>query len=277
MVSTETTQEPAWNAPLLRNPHAVADKRARVRRMFAAIAPSYDLNNRLHSLWMDQRWRRKAVMLAKLQPDDDVLDVACGTGDLTLLFGAALFDLRDRFLRPAQVIGLDFTYEMLPLARSKAGDVTVPNNVAIVEIEPLSWSLRFINGDAQALPFPDASFDLVSIAFGIRNVQETMAAMREFRRVLRPGGRLIVLEFSLPTNPVLRGLYNFYFRQILPRTATLISGDKTGAYKYLPESVNTFIGREQMGAMMRDAGFERVEQFPMTFGVCVCYRGFVKD
>ena len=97
----------------------------------------------------------------------------------------------------------------------------------------------------------------------------------EFRRVLRPGGRLIILEFSLPTNRILRGLYNFYFRKVLPKTATLISRDKTGAYKYLPESVNTFIGREQMTAMMREAGFAEVEQFPMTFGVCVCYRGFV--
>src|SRR5262249_29727426 len=130
-----------------------------------------------------------------------------------------------------------------------------------------------LNGDAQSLPLPDLSCDIVSIAFGIRNVQEPLIAMKEFHRVLRPGGRVIILEFSLPTNPLLRGLYNFYFRQILPRTATLISGDKTGAYKYLPESVNTFIGREQMMAMLRDSGFERVEQFPMTFGVCVCYRG----
>jgi demethylmenaquinone methyltransferase/2-methoxy-6-polyprenyl-1,4-benzoquinol methylase len=91
--------------------------------------------------------------------------------------------------------------------------------------------------------------------------------------VLRPGGRAIVLEFSLPTNRVLCRLYNFYFRQILPRTATFISRDKTGAYKYLPQSVNTFIGREQMMQMLRDGGFEQVEQFPMTFGVCVCYRG----
>ena len=104
-------------------------------------------------------------------------------------------------------------------------------------------------------------------------MQDTFAAMKEFHRVLRPEGRLIILEFSLPTNPVLRGLYNFYFRQVLPRTATWISGDKTGEYKYLPQSVNTFIGRSAMMSMMREAGFERVEQFPMTFGVCVCYRG----
>jgi demethylmenaquinone methyltransferase/2-methoxy-6-polyprenyl-1,4-benzoquinol methylase len=133
--------------------------------------------------------------------------------------------------------------------------------------------VRFINGDAQSLPLAAASADVVSIAFGIRNVADPAAAVREFFRVLRPGGRLVVLEFSLPTNPALRGLYNFYFRQILPRTATLVSGDKTGAYKYLPESVNTFIGREQMMSMMTDAGFAEVEQFPMTFGVCVCYRG----
>jgi demethylmenaquinone methyltransferase/2-methoxy-6-polyprenyl-1,4-benzoquinol methylase len=118
---------------------------------------------------------------------------------------------------------------------------------------------------------------VLSIAFGIRNVADPAAAIREFRRVLRPGGRLIILEFSLPTNPILRGLYNFYFRHILPHTATLISGDKTGAYKYLPQSVNTFIGRGTMMQMMRDGGFQEVRAFPLTFGVCICYRGLVRD
>jgi demethylmenaquinone methyltransferase/2-methoxy-6-polyprenyl-1,4-benzoquinol methylase len=256
---------PAWDDALLRNPHAVADKRTRVRRMFAAIAPSYDLNNRLHSLWMDQRWRRKAVELATVRPLDRVVDVACGTGDLTLAFASELDRLRElampREELAGQVVGIDFTFEMLPIARSKSATR-----------DPQS-AIAYANGDAQALPLADASADVVSIAFGIRNVADPAAALREFHRVLRPGGRVIVLEFSLPTNPVLRGLYNFYFRQVLPRTATLVSGDKTGAYKYLPESVNTFIGREQMMAMMRDAGFVQVEQFPMTFGVCVCYRG----
>jgi demethylmenaquinone methyltransferase/2-methoxy-6-polyprenyl-1,4-benzoquinol methylase len=249
LIQTDPT---AWNDDLLKNPHAVADKRRRVQQMFAAIAPSYDLNNRLHSLWMDQAWRRKAVKIAALKPNDKVVDVACGTGDLTIAFSNALSKLGN----PSRTIGIDFTYEMLPIARSKSASA-------------------YLNGDAQSLPLPDACCDVVSIAFGIRNVADPLAAIREFKRVLRPGGRLIILEFSLPTNPLLLAMYNFYFRKILPRTATLISGDKTGAYKYLPESVNTFIGREQMVGMMTAAGFTSVEQFPMTFGVCVCYRGIV--
>ena len=133
--------------------------------------------------------------------------------------------------------------------------------------------LDFVEANAEALPFADSRFDAYTIAFGIRNVSDPAAAIKEFHRVLRPGGRLVILEFSLPTNAVLRGLYNFYFRQILPRTATLISGDKTGAYKYLPESVNTFISRQRMMDMMTASGFGQVEQHPLTFGVCICYRG----
>lgn len=256
-----TNDTPAWNDALLKNPHEVADKRQRVQQMFAAIAPSYDINNRLHSLWMDQRWRRKAVKLALLKPTDRVVDVACGTGDLTLALARKLNRLATPLAEHLNAIGVDFTFEMLPIAKSK---LAIGNRHLAI----------FLNGDAQALPLDDASADVVSIAFGIRNVADPLAAMREFIRVLRPGGRLIILEFSLPTNRALRGLYNFYFRQVLPRTATLISGDKTGAYKYLPESVNTFIGREEMMTMMRAAGFTPVEQFPLTFGVCVCYRGF---
>jgi demethylmenaquinone methyltransferase/2-methoxy-6-polyprenyl-1,4-benzoquinol methylase len=290
--SLESPSPPAWDDALLRNPHAVADKRRRVRQMFAAIAPSYDLNNRLHSLWQDQRWRRQAVKMARLKPEDVVVDVACGTGDLTLKYAALLGWLLGEPPATGQVIGVDFTFEMLPLARQKAlrrrrkvlserCDPEVMNALrgsgpdgerfcADLLREP---RVLWINGDAQALPLPDACCDVVSIAFGIRNVSDPAAAVREFYRVLRPGGRLVILEFSLPTRRVLRALYNFYFRHVLPHTATLISGDRTGAYKYLPESVNTFIGREQMEQMMREAGFDVVKRKAMTFGVCVCYRG----
>ncbi len=279
-ISTETAEKnsPAWDDVLLRNPHAVADKRSRVQRMFAAIAPSYDLNNRLHSLWMDQRWRRKAVKLAGVKNTDTIVDVACGTGDLTLEFARALVSVcnagaeRYGVVPPRdQLVGIDFTFEMLPLARAKAQGISV----CAGSQTPMSRIVQFLCGDATALPLPDGSADIVSIAFGIRNVNDPATAIAEFRRILRPGGRLLILEFSLPTNAILRRLYNLYFRHILPHTATLISGDKTGAYKYLPESVNTFISRQRMMEMMNQAGFEQVQQHPMTFGVCVCYAGIV--
>lgn len=250
-----------WDDSLLTNPHAVSDKRRRVQRMFAAIAPSYDLNNRLHSFWMDQKWRRRAVQLAALKPGDRVVDVACGTGDLTLAFSNGF---RRANLLPGPILGIDFTHEMLPLAVQKInkGDANLyfPN-------------LYFLAGDAQSLPLSDECCDVTSIAFGIRNVVDPAAAMREFFRILKPGGRAIILEFAIPTNPLFRSAYNFYFRQILPRTATLISGDKSGAYKYLPTSVRTFIDRETMVKMMRDSGFKNVTQFPFTMGICICYRG----
>lgn len=257
---------PVWTDPLLENPHAVQDKATRVNKMFTAIASSYDINNRLHSLWMDQYWRRVAVKMSNVTAGERVVDVACGTGDLTLMFARRLAKLKkksgamgaDLGTKP-QVLGIDFTYAMLPLAVKKAGGIA-----------------EFINGDAQALSLPDASADVVSIAFGIRNVADWGKAIDEFYRVLKPGGRVIILEFSLPANPILRGLYNFYFRRFVPITATLISGDRTGAYKYLPESVNTFISREAMQDRMRAAGFQSVTARPLTFGVCVCYKGVKK-
>ncbi|MCY2951287.1 MAG: class I SAM-dependent methyltransferase, partial [Planctomycetota bacterium] len=179
---------------------------------------------------------------------------------------------------PNQVLGIDFTASMLEIAQEKARKRRLPREFSTMTPgesvpEYASESVSFVCGDAMRLPLADGSADVVSIAFGIRNVTDAGAAMREFYRVLRPGGRVIVLEFSLPENRVLRGLYNFYFRKVLPRTATWISGDKSGAYQYLPESVNTFIGRDRMMGMMREAGFGDVRGFPLTFGVCVCYRG----
>lgn len=248
-----TPNTPAWSEDdLAQNPHAAADKAKRVEQMFAAIAPSYDLNNRLHSLWRDQAWRRAAVKMAQLQPGDVVADIACGTGDLSMAFqhGGA-----------ARVVGIDFTVPMLGVADAKHGKTSGQT--------PLTYQA----GDAMRLPLADASADIVSIAFGIRNVADPAKAMAEFVRVLRPGGRVIVLEFSLPKNPVLRGGYNFYFKHILPRTASLIARDKSGAYKYLPKSVNTFIDRAGMTRLMQDAGLIDIAVKPLTCGIAVCYRG----
>jgi demethylmenaquinone methyltransferase / 2-methoxy-6-polyprenyl-1,4-benzoquinol methylase len=198
--------------------------------MFAAIAGRYDLNNRVHSLGRDQAWRRFAVRHALVIPGDRVLDVACGTGDLT-----------EQFARTdaAEVLGVDFTPEMLEVARRKLSSKP--------EIKP---KVAYREGDAQALDLPDAAFDVVSIAFGIRNVADPARAIREFSRVLRPGGRL------------------------MPRTATLISGDRSGAYRYLPRSVGAFMPREAMMGLLESGGFERVTATPLTLGICVCYRAF---
>jgi demethylmenaquinone methyltransferase/2-methoxy-6-polyprenyl-1,4-benzoquinol methylase len=245
----------AWGDRELVDPHARADKPERVRRMFAAIAGSYDLNNRLHSCGIDQAWRRRAVRLSRVKAGDHVLDMACGTGDLTALYARS---------GASRVVGGDFTPEMLDIARTKQA-----------AIGSGASKVTYVEADAMALPFDDASFDVLSIAFGIRNVASPGVALAEFRRVLRPGGRLLVLEFDRPRNGVIRALNDFYTRQIMPRTATLISGDRSGAYRYLPRSVGTFMRREEMIEAIRAAGFSDVDATPLTFGVVVCYRGFV--
>lgn len=250
-MSTQPPTERAWGENELANPHARGDKAERVRSMFSAIAGSYDLNNRLHSGWRDQAWRRYAVSAAEVKPTDVVLDVACGTGDLTRAFAEA---------RPAKVTGLDFTRAMLDVAETKRTRET-------------DKGITYIEGDAMALPFGDASVDVLSIAFGIRNVGEPARAMGEFARVLKRGGRLVVLEFDQPRVPVLGALADFYTKRIMPITATLISGDKSGAYRYLPKSVETFMDAEALKGLMERAGFGGVRQRRLSLGVCVCSVG----
>ncbi len=250
---TLPSAQPAWTQKDMANPHVVSDKAARVNKMFTAIAPSYDLNNHLHSLWLDHYWRRVAVRMAAVKPTDVVADIACGTGDLSFAFKRA---------DPQRVIGLDFCHAMLQGAMKK----TAARGLT-------TGRVNFFEGDALRLPLQNQSVDVVSIAFGIRNVADWGAAVDEFYRVLKPGGRLIILEFSLPSNAVLRGLYNFYFRHVLPRTATLISGDNSGAYHYLPQSVNTFISRDLMINRMSSTGFGDVTARRLTGGICYCYYG----
>jgi demethylmenaquinone methyltransferase/2-methoxy-6-polyprenyl-1,4-benzoquinol methylase len=240
---------------LLTSPHESPDKAARVQQMFGAISRTYDLNNRLHSFGRDQAWRRAAVRLAQVKSTDHVLDVACGTGDLTEAFCD---------VHPASVTGVDFTPSMLELAASKTN---------VRRRSPGVPAPRYQSGDAMDLEFADASFDIVSIAFGIRNVADPARAVSEFRRVLRPGGRLVVLEFDQPANPIARLGNNIYCRHIMPLTATLIARDRSGAYRYLPRSVQTFLSAGQIAQLMQQQGFVSTQIKRLTFGVCAVTLG----
>lgn len=244
-----------WRDEELEAVHQREDKARKVRAMFGAIARSYDLNNRVHSLWQDEAWRRTAVRMAEVQPGEVVLDMACGTGDLTQAFA--------RRTGASLVIGGDFTHEMLELAAHKRA-----------RLDPaVAGRVRYIEADAMRLPIADASVDVVSIAFGIRNVQEPERALAEFFRVLRPRGRLVVLEFDRPRLRPVRWFNDFYCGKVMPRTATWISRDRSGAYRYLPRSVSSFMSHETLGDRMREAGFGGVRHRVLSLGICVCTVG----
>jgi len=238
-----------WSQAELGDPHRVPDKAERVQAMFDAIAPSYDLNNRVHSAGRDQAWRRRLVRAAEVSPGETVLDVACGTGDLALAFTGT---------PAARVLGMDFAAGMLDRARAKGAGPAGPCYQA---------------ADAMRLPLADGSVDVVSIAFGIRNVVDPAAALAEFYRVLAPGGRLLILEFGRPRVPLFRAIYHVYFHHVMPRTASWLARDRTEAYRYLPRSVDTFIDRDRLVAMMEAAGFEAVASERLTLGICMLYRG----
>ena len=222
--------------------------------MFTSIARSYDRNNRIHSFGLDRCWRTRAVRLAKARPGDHVLDVACGTGDLSEAFARA---------GVSQVTGVDFTPAMIDLARAKAArfggnTTTVP---------------QYMVADAQELPFEDGLFQVVSIAFGLRNVQEPSRALNEFYRVLSPGGRLVILEFSEPENRFIRWGSRIWTDRIMPITATMIAGDRSGAYRYLPRSIATFADSQSLVSMMEGAGFQCTEPERLTLGICTIHVG----
>lgn len=249
-----TTEDRVWTPEALRDPHSGADKPERVRAMFSAIARSYDLNNRLHSLWQDQRWRRIAVKMAAVRKGDVIADVACGTGDLTEAFART---------DAARIMGLDFTPAMLDLAEHKLRTRAIPG----------AQRLSYLEADAQDLPLEDASVDVVSIAFGIRNVMDAGKALAEFARVLRPGGRVVVLEFDTPALAPVRWFNTCYSGWLMPRTATIISRDRSGAYRYLPRSVGTFMSRGAFSELLEQSGFESVRSRPLSLGIVRLYRG----
>jgi demethylmenaquinone methyltransferase / 2-methoxy-6-polyprenyl-1,4-benzoquinol methylase len=242
---TSTGQEAAWTAEALTSPHTASDKAGRVRRMFNAIAPTYERVNTVCSGGRDAAWRRRAISLAKVSASDRVLDIACGTGDFARAFKVA---------GAADVIGCDFAREMLQRAASRS--------------QP---GLHWCEADALALPFRDACFDLVSCAFGVRNFADLDRGLAEMCRVLRPNGRAVILEFSRPTIAPIRWTYEFYAHQIMPTIACWLSADRQGAYRYLPRSIVTFPSAEEMSARLRRAGFAHVDARPLTMGIVTVY------
>jgi len=220
--------------------------------MFASIAGRYDLLNHLLSGNIDKRWRSlvaKKFLVTLSNNEARVLDVACGTGDLSL----TLFECGR-----ARIVGIDFCRPMLAIAASKANksDAIIP----------------FVEGDALDLPFGDCSFEAATIAFGLRNLTSVETGFKELLRILKPGGKVAVLEFSKPTTPILRSLFRIYFTKLLPLFGGWISGSKS-AYEYLPDSVSRFPDQEALASVMRTVGFAEVSYQNLTGGIAALHIG----
>jgi demethylmenaquinone methyltransferase/2-methoxy-6-polyprenyl-1,4-benzoquinol methylase len=221
----------------------------RIAGMFDAIAPRYDLLNRLLSAGIDRRWRAKAIASLELTGRETVIDVCTGTADVAL---------EARRHGAARVVGVDFAGVMLALGLRKVAAAGEAGRIALVR------------GDAMRLPAGNASADAATIGFGIRNVQKPEVACAEMARVLRPGSRLAILEFGLPRIPGISALYLWYFRRVLPAIGRLIS-KHSAAYSYLPASVGTFPPPAEFMTILRQAGFADIQAVPLTFGIVYLY------
>lgn len=233
---------------------SLLDKREeRIRRMFGAIAPTYDLLNHLLSLNIDKSWRKRVTQLVPPRGDGPILDLCTGTGDLAFAYDRAAKG-------QAPILGADFCGEML--------DIAVRKRTA-----RQTDRIRFIQADAQRLPLPDNYFDIVCVAFGLRNVTDPDKGLAEMVRVARPGGRVAILEFSKPRHPIFGRLYRAYFRWLLPLVGQWISRSKDAAYRYLPASVQEFPEGEALAERLRQHGLKDVTFTPFTLGIATLYVG----
>ena len=228
-------------------------KKEKIQQMFDEIAPSYDKLNHIMSLNVDKIWRRHALREIVDVTPQEILDVACGTGDSTIALakGAGL---------GSRITGVDISEGMMALIMRKAAREGVHDRI------------RLQVADGEALPFADESFHRVTCAFGIRNFEHKDLGLAEMFRVLRPGGRVVILELSVPGNPLLRWLYDLYFLHILPWIGGKVSGEKA-AYKYLPASVHNFPAPEEFCKMIQDAGFSSARFRTFSLGLCRLYLG----
>ncbi|MCB0606934.1 MAG: bifunctional demethylmenaquinone methyltransferase/2-methoxy-6-polyprenyl-1,4-benzoquinol methylase UbiE [Lewinella sp.] len=225
-------------------------KKQQVSSMFDRIAPYYDLLNRVLSLGIDTRWRRKLVRKIAGQKPGQVLDVATGTGDVALEIHRQLPD--------SLITGADISEEMLEIGRKK------------VAKKGLTAQIRLQAGDSENLPFPDNTFDAITVAFGVRNFEDLDLGLKEMNRVLKKGGKLAVLEFSKPVSFPFKQMYNAYFRYVLPVIGRLTSKDPR-AYSYLYESVQAFPDGEDFIRILKNNGYKTLENIPLTFGICTIY------
>ncbi len=227
-------------------------KKEEVREMFDNIAPKYDLLNHTLSMSIDRVWRRRVVGEVRRAKPGRILDVGTGTGDLVIAMA--------RRIRDVQVLGVDLSEQMLAVARRK------------IEARGLDGRIVLDRGDAERLAVADASVDVATVAFGVRNFGDLGAGLRELARTIKPGGKVVILEFSRPRNRVFRALYEFYSYKILPRIGGLVSRDKR-AYEYLPASVGEFPAPEEFMAMMARAGFRNCRARSQSFGIAQIYIG----
>lgn len=227
-------------------------KKEKIKSLFDNIAPDYDKLNHILSLNIDKGWRRKAVKeIADSAKPLTVLDVACGTGDFTI-------EIAHKAAVGSSIIGIDLSEGMMKVGREK------------LKAAGIDATLEY--GDCEALTYPGSSFDRVSVGFGVRNFEHLEIGLKEMYRVLKPGGKLVILELSVPSNPVIRWCYKLYFLKILPAIGGWVSGNR-GAYKYLPASVLHFPAPDKFIPMLKEAGFGDVRHKAFTLGICRMYVG----